>query len=52
MAAASATLEEAAAMFGTSVEVIGRKAKRLGLALEGRDVRKMLSSGLGLKAKK
>jgi Zn-dependent peptidase ImmA (M78 family) len=32
MVAASATLEEAAARFGASVEAIKRKAKRLGLA--------------------
>jgi hypothetical protein len=37
MAAGSATLEEAAAMFGTSVEAIERKAKKLALPLMGRD---------------
>jgi hypothetical protein len=51
MAAASATPEENAARFGTSVEAIKRKAKRLGLALEGRDRRKRLSSGLKAKGK-
>jgi hypothetical protein len=37
MAAGSATLEEAAAMFGTSVETIERKAEKLGLALKAHD---------------
>ncbi len=48
MAAASATLEEAAAMFRTSIETIERKAKLLGLRIEVRADRKRL----GLKAKK
>ena len=34
MAAALATLEEAAAMFGTSIKVMDRMGKRLGVALE------------------
>jgi hypothetical protein len=34
MAAASATLEEAAAIFRTSVETIERKAERLGITLK------------------
>jgi hypothetical protein len=34
MAAASATLEEAAAIFRTSVETIERKAERLGIKLK------------------
>ena len=51
MAAASATLEEAAAMFGTSIGVMDRMAKRLGLALERRNGRKRPSPRLGLKAK-
>jgi hypothetical protein len=36
MAAASATLEEAAAILLTSVETIERKAKRLGIKLKGK----------------
>ena len=48
MAAASATLEEAAAMFRTSIDTIERKAKLLGLRIEVRADRKRL----GLKAKK
>jgi hypothetical protein len=36
MAAASATLEEAAAIFRTSVETIERKAERLGIKLKGK----------------
>jgi len=55
MAAASATLEEAAAALRTSVKTIERTAKRLGLTLKGRDGRKRLSArhadDLGLKAK-
>jgi hypothetical protein len=47
MAAASATLEEAAAMFRTSIETIERKAKLLGLRFKVRADRKRL-----LKAKK
>jgi hypothetical protein len=35
MAAASATLEEAAATYRTSLETIGRKAEKLGLPLKG-----------------
>ena len=38
-------------MFGTSVQVIERKAKGLGLALEGRDNRKRPLPRLGLKAR-
>ena len=45
MAASSATLEEAAAIFRTSVETIERKAKRLGIKLKGKRPK------LGLKAK-
>jgi hypothetical protein len=37
MAAGSATLEQVAAMFGTSVETIERKAAKLGLAFKRRD---------------
>jgi hypothetical protein len=36
MAAVSATLEEAAAIFRTSVETIERKAERLGIKLKGK----------------
>jgi nucleotide-binding universal stress UspA family protein len=36
MAAASATLEEAAAILRTSVETIERKAERLGIKLKGK----------------
>jgi hypothetical protein len=43
MAAASATLEEAAARFGTSVETIERKAKSLQLTLKKRGGHKRLS---------
>ncbi len=46
MAAASATLEEAAAIFRTSVETIERKAERLGIKLKKKRPK------LGLKAKK
>ena len=46
MAAASATLEEAAAIFRTSVETIERKAERLGIKLKRKRPK------LGLKAKK
>jgi hypothetical protein len=46
MAAASATLEEAAAVLRTSIETIERKAKRLGIKLKGKRPK------LGLKAKK
>jgi hypothetical protein len=45
MAAASATLEEAAAVLRTSIETIARKAKRLGIKLKGKRPK------LGLKAK-
>ncbi len=45
MAAASATLEEAAAVLRTSIETIKRKAKRLGVKLKGKRPK------LGLKAK-
>jgi hypothetical protein len=54
MAAGSATLVEAAAMFRTSVKTIERKAKKLGLRLKGRNSRKRLSprvADLGPKAK-
>jgi hypothetical protein len=54
MAAGSATLEEAAAAFRTSVETIKRKAEKLGLPLKGMDRRKRLSprfAKLELKAK-
>jgi hypothetical protein len=46
MAAVSATLEEAAAIFRTSVETIERKAERLGIKLKRKRPK------LGLKAKK
>jgi transcriptional regulator with GAF, ATPase, and Fis domain len=46
MAAASATVEEAAAILRTSVETIERKAERLGIQLKRKRPR------LGLKAKK
>ncbi len=46
MAAASATLEEAAAIFRTLVETIERKAERLGIKLKRKRPK------LGLKAKK
>jgi transcriptional regulator with GAF, ATPase, and Fis domain len=46
MAATSATLEKAAAIFRTSVDTIERKAKRLGIKLKGKRPK------LGLKAKK
>jgi hypothetical protein len=55
MATASATLEEAAAMFRTSIETIERKAKLLGLRFKARADRKRLSAHFadsGLKAKK
>ena len=45
MAAASATLEEAAAMFRTSIETIERKAKLLGLRIEVRADRKRVLEG-------
>ena len=45
MAASSATLEEAAAIFRTSVDTIERKAKRLGIKLKGKRPK------LGLRAK-
>jgi hypothetical protein len=51
MATASATLEEAAAMFRTSIETIERKAKLLGLRFKVRADRKRLSRSV-LKAKK
>ena len=44
MAATSATLEKAAAIFRTSVDTIERKAKRLGIKLKGKRPK------LGLKA--
>ena len=45
MAAASATLEEAAAVLRTSIETIERKAKSLGIKLKGKRPK------LGLKVK-
>ncbi len=45
MAATSATLEKAAAIFRTSVDTIERKAKRLGIKLKGKQPK------LGLRAK-
>jgi hypothetical protein len=45
MAAASATLEEAAAMFRTSIETIERKAKLLGLRIKVRADGKRLLEG-------
>jgi hypothetical protein len=49
LAAASATVEEAAAMFRTSIETIERKAKKLGILRAGR---KRLSARYVLKVKK
>jgi hypothetical protein len=46
IAAASATVEEAAAILRTSIETIERKAERLGIKLKGKRPK------LGLKAKK
>lgn len=46
MAATSATLEKAAAIFRTSVDTIERKAKRLGIKLKGKRPK------VGLKVKK
>jgi transcriptional regulator with GAF, ATPase, and Fis domain len=46
MAATSATLEKAAAIFRTSVDTIERKAKRLGIKLKEKRPK------LGLKVKK
>jgi hypothetical protein len=46
MAATSATLEKAAAIFRTSLDTIERKAKRLGIKLKGKRPK------LGLKVKK
>jgi hypothetical protein len=51
MAAASATLEEAAAMFGTSIGVMERMAKRLGLLLVEPNGQKRLSARLELAPK-
>ena len=43
MAAASATLEEAATILRTSIETIERKAKRLGIKLKGKaDIRHLI----------
>jgi len=54
MAATSATLEEAAAIFRTSVDTIEKKSKRLGIQLRRRGrkrpIRRLVE--LGLKAKK
>ena len=44
MAAASATVEEAAATFRTTFDTIERKAEKLGLPLKRRDGRKRLSA--------
>jgi hypothetical protein len=49
MVEASATVEEAAAMFRTSIETIERKAKKLGIL---RADRKRLSARYVLKVKK
>ena len=49
LAAASATVEEAAAMFRTLIETIERKAKKLGIL---RADRKRLSARYVLKVKK
>jgi probable addiction module antidote protein len=54
IAAASVTVEEAAAIFRTSVEMIEQKAGKLGIPLSARNGRKRLSarfSDLGLRAK-
>jgi hypothetical protein len=54
MAATSATLEDAAAIFRTSVDTIENKCKRLGIQLRrrgrNRPIRRLI--GLGLKGKK
>jgi hypothetical protein len=54
MAATSATLEEAAAIFRTSVDTIENKCKRLGIQLKRRSrkrpIRRLVE--LGLKVKK
>ena len=55
MAAGSATVEEAAAMFRTSVGTIERKAEKLGLPLKGPAGHRRLSARraeLGSQAKK
>ena len=46
MAADLATMEEAAAAFGTTIETIERITERLGLTLKGRDGSKRLSPRL------
>jgi len=53
MAATSATLEEAAVIFWTSVDTIENKCKRLGIQLRRRGSKKSLAppGRLGLKAK-
>jgi transposase len=54
MAAKSVSSEEAAAMFGSSVATIERKARKLGLPLKRRDNPKRLSARIAevvLKAK-
>jgi hypothetical protein len=48
MAAGSATLDEAAVTFRTSVETIERKAEKLGLLSAEPDGRKRLSARLDL----
>jgi len=54
MAASSATLEEAAAIFRTSVDTIEKKSQRLGIEFKRRGrkmpIRRLVE--LGLKAKK
>ena len=55
MAAASASVEEAAAMFRTSVETIEQKAEKLGLPLKGTAGQRRLSAryaDLGFQAKR
>ncbi len=51
MAAGSATLEQAAATLGTSIEAIERKAKKLGVAFGGARRLEEAVVGVGLKAK-
>ena len=54
MAATSATLEEAAAIFRTSVNTIEKKSKMLGIQLRRRSRKRPIRRlvGLGLKGKK
>jgi len=53
MAATSATLEEAAAIFRTSVDTIEKKSKKLGIQLRRRGSKKAPAppGRLGMKAK-